>query len=101
MTYLAAPEVLTRIAYHAIDSKEKLLPAPAQVDWIMIIKGEEVEVTKLETVTRSRDKRKVREDDTQTEARTSKQPTTKEDSVQEDARFERMAEEFRIKRVAT
>ena len=64
----------------------------------MIIKGEEVEVTKLETVTRSRDKRKMREEDSQTEARSSKQPT-KEDPVQETARFERMAEEFRRRRV--
>ena len=80
--YLATPEVLTRIAYHAIGSKEKLPPAPAQADWIMIIKGEEVEVTKLETVTRSRDKTKVRDDDTEVETRTSKQPIT-EDPVQE------------------
>ena len=74
-------------------------PLP-QADWIMIIKGEEVEVTKLETVTRSRDKRKIRDDDTEVETRTSKQPI-KEDPVQEDARFKHMAEEFRRKRVAT
>jgi len=103
ISYLGAPEMLTKIAYFALGKTDELPPSPSQLDWIENTHEEEIRIEQETRSQRAKRRRRAGTEEEEVSPGKDKKPMSskqaeKEDRAQREALFERRAEEFRKQR---